>query len=140
MHIVRACITSLSFLDVNLKQHSTIATSPKEQLQNFLARYPFLTYATMNWWKHLDVPFIEMKELRNTTSRFLRSFENTVRWLQLYQYLLQFHPVEDASVYPSSVPGWHCIQSFRDAHLGPNETKLFDRWDRWHAEMMFDPR
>jgi hypothetical protein len=137
MYIVRACITSLSCLDDNFQKHNTMATSLKEQLQSFLERYPFLSYATMNWWKHLDVPFIEKEVLWNSTARFLGSSENTVRWLQLYQYLLQFHPAEDEFVYPKFVPGWQYIQPFWDVHLGTNETNLFDRWDRWHIEMWF---
>lgn len=141
MYITRACITCLLFSDINLisKKPSTLSQS-EERLRNSVEKYPFLEYAAMNWWKHLsEVPYTDSELLQHTIRRLLGSSESTLRWLYLYQYLLQFHPEESGLLDPTATSCWKYISGFWNTHLGPNPSNLFNRWQRWHIEMRFDP-
>jgi len=142
MHIARACITCLSFSDIDLIGKDPRAMShPKLRLRGIVQRYPFLTYAAMNWWKHLSaipVHYANPEPLQRTIRRFLGSSESTLRWLYLYQYLLQFHPEGDEFLDPTATSCWKYISHLWNAHLGPNPSNLFNRWQRWHVEMAFN--
>ena len=141
MYIARACITCLSFSDIDLigKRPGTPSRS-EELLHNTVEKYPFLEYAAMNWWKHLgEVPLVDSELLQHTIRRFLGSSETTLRWLYLYQYLLGFHPEESELLDPTATSCWKFISDFWNNHLGPNTSNLFNRWQRWHVEMRFGP-
>jgi hypothetical protein len=139
MHITRACITCLSFSDIDLISKRPSIISPVEQLASIVEKYPFLEYAAMNWWKHLNaISYTNEDLLRNTIRRFLGSSKNTLRWVHLYQYLLQFHSEESALSDPTATSCWKYISCFWNTHLGPNSSNLFNRWQRWHVEMWFD--
>lgn len=139
MHIARACLTCLSFSDINVVSMQPSDRSEMEQLRNFVEKHPFFGYAALNWWKHLnDIPFEDERLLQNTIAHFLESSENVLRWLQLYQYLILFHPLEGNFSHPNTASCWRYIEKFWNAHLGPNAANLFDRWQRWHIEMGFN--
>lgn len=139
MHIARACITCLSLSDVGLDCTRPSKSSSIRSIKNFLAEYPFFEYAALNWWKHLNfLPYADEGLLKMTVSRFLGSSENTVRWLQLYQYLNQFHAAGNLFSSSDDPSCWVYVRDFWNAHLGPNSTNLFNRFHRWHTEMWFD--
>jgi hypothetical protein len=141
MYIARACITCLSFSDIDMigKRPSTLSQS-EERLRNSVEKYPFLEYAAMNWWKHLsEAPYTDSELLQHTIRRLLGSSESTLRWLYLYQYLLQFHHEESELLDPTATSCWKYISDFWNTQLGPNPSNLFNRWQRWHVEMRFDP-
>ncbi|KAF2807886.1 HET-domain-containing protein [Mytilinidion resinicola] len=103
MHIARACITSLSFSDISLIGKRPSRLSDVEKLHAFIVEYPFLEYAALNWWKHLDkIPYEDGGLLQSTIAQFLGSSEKTWRWLQLYQYLTQFHSMDSVFSHPNT--------------------------------------
>lgn len=141
MNVARACITCLSFSDIDLigKKPSALPQS-EELLRSSVEKYPFLEYAAMNWWKHLnEVPYTDSELLQHTIRQLLGSSESTLRWLYLYQYLLQFHPEESGLLDPTAISCWKYMSGFWNTQLGPNPSNLFNRWQRWHVEMRFDP-
>jgi NACHT domain/Ankyrin repeats (many copies) len=146
MHTARVCMTSLSLLTYDLLNQSNghsqnsydAQTLLKSHIRDFFKKYPFLVYAVMHWWKHLDdMPSVDEDLLRNSVNRFLGSSEKIVLWLQLYQYLMRFHSNEDDLSHPCTTSGWLYIQSIWMGHLGTNPANLFDRWYRWHVETRF---
>jgi hypothetical protein len=141
MYIARACITCLSFFDIDwIGKEPSALSQYEERLRNSVEKYPFLEYAAMNWWKHLsEVPYTDLELLQHTIRRLLGSSESTLRWVYLYQYLLQFHPEESELLDPTAISCWKYISDFWNTHLGPNPSNLFNRWQRWHVEMRFDP-
>ena len=141
MYIAKACITCLSFSDITLATWTSDSQSLEShvsQLSTSIEQYPFLGYAVMNWWKHLSaVPDFDAESLQYTIRRFLGSSENTISWLYLYHYQVQFRD-ESALLDLTTMACWKHISLFWKAHLGPNPDNLFSRWQRWHIEFQFN--
>jgi hypothetical protein len=138
-YVARACITCLSFSDIELLDEGLPPSlEPLIEIRRALAKYPFVRYAAMNWWKHLTgLPDNAPNEITHTINRFLGSERYTLRWLHLYQYLVRLDTEESPFLDPTASTCWCYIATHWNRHLGPNKTRLFNRWQRWHVEMRF---
>jgi hypothetical protein len=145
VYIARACITVLTFQD-NASLNDLLNGSPHslshslKRVQRIFKECQFLEYAVLNWWKHLDEVLPDSAGLvQQTLHQFLGNSQHTLRWLYLYQYLIQFQSRESELLDPTSLPCWQYIRTSWNQHLGHNPSKLFNRWQRWHVEMRFGP-
>ncbi|KAL2072788.1 hypothetical protein VTL71DRAFT_12131 [Oculimacula yallundae] len=143
VYIARACATVLTFQDNSLLNKLLDGSSrghahSLRRIQRIFEEWPFLDYAVLNWWKHFnEVPSGSVESVQHTLNRFLGNSQHTLRWIYLYQYLIQIRHRESKLLDPSSLACWKYIRTLWNQHLGQNPSTLFNRWQRWHVEMTF---
>lgn len=136
--IVRACLTCISYSDIDLVRSDSDQGTLRRKIEVHLQQYPFLEYAISNWFKHLDSHHDEIHSgLQASVKRFFGCQKNVVKWLQIYQYL---QVVAEGPVFlfdPLSTRIWPFIKELWVSHFGQSPSALVDRWDRWKTENRF---
>ncbi|KAL9110217.1 MAG: hypothetical protein Q9227_005278 [Pyrenula ochraceoflavens] len=136
-YTARACLTYLSFSDIDCVNEIADNLSRARLITNHVKEHPFLEYAVLNWWKHLnDIPLGEDDALKDSVKRFLGSSKHVVKWLQLFQFYTQM-PSKKPSFHPRKDACWKYIANFWQENLGFSPAGLFDRWERWLVEIWY---
>jgi NACHT domain len=143
------CLTYLSVENIEFVPEDKVLRVYSRNLDRYLARYPFMHYCVLNWWKHLPLPQSDSgritQALGNAIKLFTSSQKCIVRWMQLFQLLDGLHEEEgvQATLFrsPKSLYAWR----FNDEdslfhHLWLAPSGLFTRWQRWRTEIFFNGR
>jgi hypothetical protein len=141
------CLTYLSIEDIEFVPEDRDPRVYNRNLDKHLARYPFLQYCVLNWWKHLSLPQSGPGPTREALGNTIRSFTSSqkciVRWMQLFQLLDGLHEEEgtQATLFrsPESPYAWRFADKdslFHNLWLAPSG--LFTRWQRWRTEIFFN--
>ncbi|PMD63001.1 ankyrin [Hyaloscypha bicolor E] len=140
------CLTYLSIEDIEFVPEDRDPRVYNRNLDKHLARYPFLQYCVLNWWKHLSLPQSgpgpTAEALGNTIRSFTSSQKCIVRWMQLFQLLDGLHEEgTQATLFrsPESPYAWRFADKdslFHNLWLAPSG--LFTRWQCWRTEIFFN--
>jgi ankyrin repeat protein len=141
------CLTYLSIEEIEFVPEDRDPRVYNRNLDKYLARYPFLQYCVLNWWKHLSLPQSDpgstTEALGNAIWSFTSSQKCIVRWMQLFQLLDGLHEEEgtQGTLFRSPESPYARRFAHKDSlfhHLWLAPSGLFTRWQRWRTEIFFN--
>jgi hypothetical protein len=138
-YITATCLSYLADEEIGFVKPDSSPAVYAANLDEQLQKHRFLQYAVLNLWTHFLQadnaplsPESDSSKLSASLAAFFDNEVNIVRWLQLYQLLggatkkrsiEVFHPDSDLFASLKQYPSFQ--------RLGPTNSDMFVRWDRW---------